>query len=651
MMRILRNIRIKNKIILIISIVGVFSVISGNIANYFIQINDVKNRLIKETQLQAHLISEYCGLPLEFNYPDNATEVLLKLNSLPSVTDGILFTSQKTIFATYHRGESKSIISEKDLDTLAFSIKDNYLQIYQDVKLDGKRVGFLYIRSEVNWNTIFIKQLIVSFALTLFMIVIILVLAYYFQKSISEPIINLTKKMDRIDDFSIQSEFAQYIGKDEFGELYKGFNLMIERLQSREREKENALKGLSKSAAQYSDLYENAPDMYFSLDPNCEIFLKCNITFSRITGFNKEEIIGKSIFTIYHPDCIDNVKSAIEHFKFANEITNSEFKIVKKDGSILDVSLDMTVEKDMDDNILYYRSSWRDISGKKHAEKAEKEAVAETQRLLSIAERSRLALLSVVEDQKKAKAEINILNQTLEQRVIERTAQLEAVNKELEAFSYSVSHDLRAPLRHISGFISLFLEHNKTQLTDEELGYLNVVSNSSIEMGKLIDALLSFSRLNRSEIRKIKFDTLQIINKALMLFHENIETRKIQIVTGALLESYADPQLIYQVWINLISNAVKYTEKKEKAVVEIGSFVEGNESVFYIKDNGAGFNMKYADKLFMVFQRLHKPRDFEGIGIGLANIHRIVSRHGGRCWAEGEVDKGATIYFSLPNSL
>jgi light-regulated signal transduction histidine kinase (bacteriophytochrome) len=292
----------------------------------------------------------------------------------------------------------------------------------------------------------------------------------------------------------------------------------------------------------------------------------------------------------------------------------------------------------------------RDITEQKQSEENILASQAKLSEALEVSNRSRKTLLSVLEDQRRAQQEINTLNAELEHRVEQRTEQLEAANKELEAFSYSISHDLRAPLRHINGFISLFLENKKTAITEEELGYLNIVSNSAKEMGDLIDALLSFSRLNRAEIQKTLLNSSSMISQLQEMFTEEFKSRKIEIQVNELPLINGDYQLIKQVWMNLLSNAIKYTSKKEVAKIEIGSLEYDSEVVFFVKDNGAGFNMKYGDKLFGVFQRLHKPRDFEGIGIGLANVNRIITRHGGRCWAEGELGQGAAFYFSLPKS-
>ncbi|MFZ4463762.1 MAG: sensor histidine kinase [Bacteroidales bacterium] len=256
---------------------------------------------------------------------------------------------------------------------------------------------------------------------------------------------------------------------------------------------------------------------------------------------------------------------------------------------------------------------------------------------------------NLIKDKEKEKraAELVITNKELDFQFNEKEKQV-AANKELEAFSYSVSHDLRAPLRHIGGFVDLLIKNSSAQLDATGLRYLNIISESAHEMGDLIDALLTFSRLSRTELVRTKIDSNVLVNQVFKTFSEEMTGRNIELKIAKLPEVMADETLIHQVWVNLISNALKYTRNNEKTVIEIGAETEKDKITFHIKDNGAGFDMKYADKLFGVFQRLHKARDFEGIGIGLANVNRIISRHGGVCSAESDPDKGATFFFSLP---
>jgi PAS domain S-box-containing protein len=241
--------------------------------------------------------------------------------------------------------------------------------------------------------------------------------------------------------------------------------------------------------------------------------------------------------------------------------------------------------------------------------------------------------------------------QTLNEELRKRTAELETINKELEAFAYSISHDLRAPLRHMSGFTELLQKSSASVLNEKSQRYVTMIMESAKRMGNLIDDLLAFSRIGRAETHETMVSLEQLVQEALTEVRQDTNGRNIVWKVGALPVSYGDRSMLRLVLVNLIANAVKFTRMRPQAEIEIGcTDQEPDQLVIFVRDNGVGFDMKYVNKLFGVFQRLHPPEAFEGTGIGLATVQRIVHRHGGRVWAEGLVNQGATFYFSLSRS-
>jgi PAS domain S-box-containing protein len=250
-----------------------------------------------------------------------------------------------------------------------------------------------------------------------------------------------------------------------------------------------------------------------------------------------------------------------------------------------------------------------------------------------------------ITERKRREQEIESLNLEL----AKRSTELESINKELEAFAYSISHDLRAPLRHMSGFTELLQKKVSSVVDEKSNRYIAMILDSAKRMGNLIDDLLAFSRIGRAETQKTLFSLTQLVKEALTEVRQDTEGRNIAWKIGALPDFYGDRSMLRLVLVNLLSNAIKFTRTRTQAEIEIGcADGKSDDLVAFVRDNGVGFDMKYVNKLFGVFQRLHQSDEFEGTGIGLATVQRIIHRHGGKVWAEGVVDSGATFYFSAP---
>jgi PAS domain S-box-containing protein len=355
---------------------------------------------------------------------------------------------------------------------------------------------------------------------------------------------------------------------------------------------------LRQASETIKDMYDNAPCGYHSLDTDGKI-VEMNNTWLQWLKYSREEVVNKMhIHQVLTQASLADFQQTFPRFKKEGRVKDLLFEVVRKDGTTFIILLNAIAIYDEKGIFLKCRSTVLDYT-----------------------------------EQKKALTKIEQLNQ------------------ELESFSYSVSHDLRAPLRSIDGYTQILLEDYAHRLDDEGKRVLNVVVNNARRMAKLIDDLLDFSRVGRKDVAKSVVNTESIVRSVVSELQFQEQGRDIEINVGPLDPCDADANLLRQVWVNLISNAIKYTRKKSKAQIEISSKKTPSEVIYAISDNGTGFDMQYAHKLFGVFQRLHRQQEFEGTGVGLAIVHRIMSRHGGRVWAEGEVDKGATFYFSLPNSI
>lgn len=554
------------------------------------------------------------GLQLEITYASSMLEPVF--NSIPADLghSGETFLADgEGFFVTRPRYEStqghKHPITARPMQSCLSGQSDEMLDLdYRDVDIiHGFRfvqeLGSACIMAHISQAEAFgpLKALEQKIIIGVFLFGTFLVItAVYLARRFVRPISKLTNTTHIIaaGDYTAKADVE---GSDEISELAVSFNEMTDRLQASQRR-----------LLQVEVDKERERLFNLSIDMLCVAgfdgyFKQLNPAWEKTLGWTNEELMSKPYIEFIHPLDLQATIDAAEGLAHNIKVVSFENRYLCKDGS-------------------FKWLSWNSVP--------------------LIEEELVFAVARDISKNKEEEGAIKRLNKEL----ASRASELESVNKELETFSYSVSHDLRAPLRSLTGFSEMLAKRAAGTLDEKNMHYLNVISESARQMGRLIDDLLSFSRMGREEMMKTVVSIDRLVKATVKELEAEAKQGVIVWEIRQMPDVYGDPSMLKLVVVNLVSNALKFSRTRPQVKIEIGCVPDGeDETIFYVRDNGVGFNMKYADKLFGIFQRLHRQDEFEGTGIGLANVKRIIQRHGGRVWAEGKVNEGATFYFTLQN--
>jgi PAS domain S-box-containing protein len=604
-----------------------------------------REALVANLSIQAQVVGTNSISALLFNDPGSAEKTLSALHAAPNIEYAGIYTSDGQPFAAYWRDQARQEAPMPSIPAVQTEIhwfKDKQITVVRLIVFQGKSAGLVCIRSDLRqWTARLQRYATILVAVLLVSLLAALLTSTVIRRAIADPIVRLAETariVSREKNYSVRAPLTS--NNDELTALITTFNEMLAQIQERDtalqlkiaerKQAEQALARQAEELSQSRQALETQTLMLQSvLDSMAEglvaadeqgKFLIWNRAAERIVGYGPAELPTQEWsehYGTYLPDevtlfpadqlplvrAIRGEVSTAEIFLRSARVIQSTW--IEASGSPL---------KDRDGTVHGGVVAFRDITQRKADER-----------------------------------EILKLYSELEQRVSERTSQLETANKELESFSYSVSHDLRAPLRHIIGFSKMLLEEFGSTLDPGAQHYLDRIQAGTQKMGLLVDELLSLAKLGRHAIVRQAISLNPVVEEVVTMLEPDIQGREVQWVIDDLPLVECDPVLVKQIFQNLLANALKFTRTRAPAIIQVNCTdnTRDGQLVFMVRDNGIGFNMKYVDKLFGVFQRLHRPEDFEGTGIGLATVQRIVQKHGGRVWAEGEVDKGAAFYFTL----
>jgi PAS domain S-box-containing protein len=595
---------------------------------------------VRELSAEARIIATHTAGALSFDDPRTAEDTLRALAAEPHVGAAAIYDRRGRVFAAYARAGAPVAYPLKLPSGPAHVLAEGHVDLFEPVRLDGELLGTVFIRSELTeMRSRLARYGEIGAAVLAVSLLVAIAVASRLQRVVSKPIVRLAETAHAISkEQSYSVRAAAHEGRDEIGLLVGAFNEMLDAIQARDAEllgaRENlerrvaqrtenltlqiqerlrAERELRKSEMRFRSVAYSANDLIVSADQEGRI-LSWSKGGTAIFGWSEEEILGRELTTLMPERFRDAHRAGLARYLATKEShvigRTIELAGLRKDGT--EFPLELSLATWSTDDGSFFSGILRDITERKRVER-----------------------------------EVRALNEGLERRVAERTAELEAANRELAAFSYSVSHDLRAPLQSIDGFSQALVEDYGHVLEPEALDYLRRVRAATQRMGQLIDDMLTLAYVTRSELKREEVDLSEIARSVAEELRMRAQNRAVEVVIADGLGATGDARLLRVVFENLLGNAWKFTSKHAAARVEFGRADGDGAPYFFVRDDGAGFEMAYAHKLFGAFQRLHGADEFEGTGIGLATVQRIIQRHGGRVWAEGAVEKGATFAFTL----
>lgn len=618
---------IQTKMMRVVLIVTILSLLAAGVALLF---NDWKQYRVSasgELNTLADVVSRASAPALSFNDKKVAGENLAMLIAAPSIKAAAIYTARGELFASYDKPDGDAHVIPRLPGQEGLNSEGNTLKLFKRIVDSDEILGTLYMESSSNVTHQLMVSLGILVAMMLASLLGTILLSRNLQQSVIGPVLavaSVARTVVEKRDFSLRAEKTS---NDETGVLVDAFNNMLDELNDRARALEAANRALeheiedrekTRRALQISErrnrVLVSASTAVTWVADGHGAWRTEHPQWEAYTGQALLAYSGLGWRNAFHPndrEAIDNAWATaiadLQPFELESRLWHEASKgyrfVMLRGVPNLDDSGEAT--------------EW-------------------------------LGSISDIHDRRMAEEEAHTLARELEQRVATRTAQLEEANHELESFSYSVSHDLRAPVRAVLGFSKILAQDATSSLSDEGNRLLNIVQSEAARMGALIDDLLTFSRLGRKAIQPIQLDMQDLASSIFLSLVAQYQSTPPEFRLGTLPQSQGDRSLITQVWSNLLSNAIKFSAKKAHPIVEVGAIAEEHEYVYFVRDNGAGFDPRYKAKLFGVFQRLHDATDFSGTGVGLALVHRIVSRHGGRVWADGAPEQGATFYFTLP---